>query len=465
MPTRKLIACTGIMMLPLLTACSDEAEPRPQVVLFVDTRAPVVGQLDDGRGLSPDAAVDTLRIDLFDADLELIDSSEFVAPDPLDWPVSLGVVAETQRVWVRVRAFRGELADHGFIGDQSTLEPPADASIDRLVLLEPASEGVERLRIVLEPDCFGSSVSFVPPFRTCIDGSKPRGSALEGIETVENEPQTLVGSWELSREVPCSRAARAGEVCIPGGYLLMGSVEGAGVISGFEPLPRIPALMSPFFMDATEFTVGRLRQLFNDGLVSAEPPKAQPGDTAFDRCTWVGPSDPANDDLPVNCVTSAFAREVCGAVGGMLPTEAQWEHAARGRGEARRFPWGESPPECCTAHVGGVVCERTAPAPAGSYPGSPECGLGDVSRDGVFDLGGNLTELTSDRTRPYTDACWPDPSRGVAVDPSCAATIDQQATARGGDYLSGSTIAMGALRHSLVVSSQRGFRCVYPGGP
>src|SRR5262249_517729 len=135
-----------------------------------------------------------------------------------------------------------------------------------------------------------------------------------------------------------------------------------------------------------------------------------------------GPDLDTNDALPVNCITWEAARRACQLASGDLPSEAQWEHAARGRGQARTFPWGDSPPDCGTASYArqaygvigaGVLCPGIGPEPIGSHPASPDCEqTGDVSRDGVLDLAGSMTEATRDRALRW---CW----RGIGTDPVC----------------------------------------------
>ena len=204
-------------------------------------------------------------------------------------------------------------------------------------------------------------------------------------------------------------------------------------------------------MDRTEVTVARYRTLVDSSV--AVPPKTG------GNCTW----NVGDDSLPVNCVSQEQAQAACAAWGGRLPSEAEWEHAANGRGQGNRFVWGNAPFECCASAVARLkdVCPGNGTAPVSSHTDATQCqGRADVTADGVVDLNGNVSELTLDGNRPYEHSCWG--PIGVSLNPRCSDPSARPVT-RGGNWGSGLLAALVTARGWGLSNEAIGFRCVYPG--
>jgi formylglycine-generating enzyme required for sulfatase activity len=162
--------------------------------------------------------------------------------------------------------------------------------------------------------------------------------------------------------------------------------------------------------------------------------------------------------LAVAGVTWNDARAYCEAIGKRLPTEAEWELAARGT-ERRTFPWGTTLPQCAQViyeRQEGQTCSMVGAndvAPIGSAPG-------DVTPQGVHDLGGNVSEWTADAAgdRPRCS--------GPCVDPRAEAHTKR--VVRGGEWNGWGVWTRGATRSSVDPETSRtnlGFRCARTASP
>jgi formylglycine-generating enzyme required for sulfatase activity len=96
-----------------------------------------------------------------------------------------------------------------------------------------------------------------------------------------------------------------------------------------------------------------------------------------------------------------------------MPTEAEWEYVASGRGEGRRYPWGKDTP--VSGHHGNFRGEQalriTSRVPSDGEGGVMTVGAypAGASRDGILDLAGNVAEWCSDTFQYYTAAAEIDP--------------------------------------------------------
>lgn len=457
-------------------ACGESAPVRAQLLIEVDTDIPTVSQALADPSLSDDATLDTLRIDVINADGTVVDFIDVVAPTPEDWPISFGALppGAGSRVTFRMRLFRGRDATRGILNGVPSLEPPPRTSIDRVVDLDFPAAGVSQARVVLRGDCLGVRSTFGSALATCIDATNPRGNPGDGIQA-RVTGETLVGTWEKALSVPCRGTPPTPDaVCIAGGFSVLGDASFVGLGGFLDAAPLTPVYLSPYWLDRTEITVGRYRQIADRIGTPDEPPFMRiDGDLLRGECSFRGASTDESDALPLNCTYWQTLRQLCQSEGGDLPTEAQWAHAARGRGEGRLYPWGEQEVECCITSISrsslpGVplLCESTQGLePAGSHPPSESChGLGDISRDGVLDLGGSLSELLLDSARSFDDECWK--TQGTAADPQCSGE-GGLISLRGGNFSAGTKLAALAVRRDWsknTWSATVGARCAYPDG-
>jgi len=455
-------------------ACGSTAPARAQAFVVIDADVPVLGQVEVEPKLSFVAAIDFVRVEPIDASGMVQGTAhDIVASDPLDWPISFGVVSGSSVAHFRVRAFRSALVSNP---DDVTQAP---AVIDRLVDVPVPTSGIGAVRVVLRGDCFGVKASLLD-HTTCVDGAHLAGSPSDGLEALSDTTPspTQVGTWAKAIEQLCRSQAPPGSVCIPGGVTFLGDLRLARSDNAETTLPAVPlrpVALRPFFLDVTEFTVGRFRSLASriKGTMPSMPNPTGPLPTVF--CTWLGPSDASNDALPLNCLPSATAAEACSLSGGRLPTESEWEHAARGRGQQRTYPWGDTSPSCCSTNIsfpitggafGGATqtCPKRGIVAVGSFKSDPCGGVNDVSRDGLLDLAGNVSEWVQDQYAAYDDPCW---GSGVPLDPICPLQPNMTSLARGSDFSADNydpAAGMAAVRVQGITAQNIGFRCAYEDG-
>ncbi len=195
---------------------------------------------------------------------------------------------------------------------------------------------------------------------------------------------------------------------------------------------RYPATVSGFFLDTYEITVGRFRRFvaaYTQGMIAAGAGKnpnnaADAGwDKAWDaslpadatalqsivQCeatyqTWTA-SAGVNENKPMNCLSWYEAEAFCIWDGGRLPTEAEWNYAAAGGSDQRKYPWGFAEPGA-DAKLAVYGCY---------YSGDSSCFAADIApvgsaaagngRWGQADLAGNMWEWVQDGSGDYPSPC------------------------------------------------------------
>ena len=218
-----------------------------------------------------------------------------------------------------------------------------------------------------------------------------------------------------------SPSCPAGMLPIPGGQFFMGSDEG----DHEEEKPAHNVTLSPYCIDEREVTTAQYKACSDEGKCKR----------AFTRVDWpeikpeskelYSPLCNANDpkgkaEHPINCVDWDMATIYCTSHGGRLPTEAEWEFAARGP-DGRIYPWGDEAPDQTRLNACDKECAAwgsahgqkwpsmfpgddgfASTAPVGSFPAGK-------SRDGLLDVVGNVWEWTADWMGPYDKAALTDP--------------------------------------------------------
>ena len=240
-------------------------------------------------------------------------------------------------------------------------------------------------------------------------------------------------------------------VYVPAGKFYMGALE-YDEQSNQDEFPLREVNLDAFWIDRTEVTNAMFAAFLNTkGVETAgglpwyevSSPDAQ----IFVRGPlWV--VEDGFEDHPIVEVTWEAANAYCEWVGRRLPTEAEWEKAARGP-EGLIYPWGDEPPNCGLVNfwTGSTFCAEGA-ASVGSFPAG-------ASPSGALDMSGNVWEWTSDW---YDERYY----QNAANDNPTGPTSGNAKVFRGGAWESGPRNLRASDRnmdHTNAARYRLGFRC------
>lgn len=242
--------------------------------------------------------------------------------------------------------------------------------------------GLTTLALLLAAACSDRSGESAPSFAQHPQGElADDGDGSDALPGNDERSQSTMGGSGSPVSEPAGGnpiagpavAALPGMVVIPAGSFWMGS--DADAISA----PRHLVTLKTFQMDMTEVTRNAYQRCQSAGACQ-KPDDGIPGFSKY-------------DDGPVNCIGWEDAEAYCKWADKRLPTEEEWEYAARGTDE-RVYPWGNASPVPSDPPSDAKLCWfASETCTVGRFPAGK-------SPFGVLDMAGNVDELTSSHFTP-----------------------------------------------------------------
>lgn len=265
----------------------------------------------------------------------------------------------------------------------------------------------------------------------------------------------------LNVDPPPRVEARANRIVLPEGQVLsLAFIRGGSFERGSwrgaaraDNTPLRELTVRSFRLGRTPVTVGQFRTFVEDVNYTTDAEHHGWCETVGERgqrtraegLTWRDPGFRQGNDHPVVCVSWEDARRFAAWAGARLPTEAEWEYAARSGGERVRYPWGDTPPADTLAQYG----RNGHTAPVRAFDANPS---------GFFAMAGTVAEWCRDWYSSYYYAQAPDTNPSGPEEGSARVV-------RGGSWASparGLRTYARAHQHPRLPSTDVGFRVVHP---
>jgi formylglycine-generating enzyme len=246
-------------------------------------------------------------------------------------------------------------------------------------------------------------------------------------------------------------------VPIPGGTFWMGT---EGAVESSDEYPYHEVTVPSFEMLRSEVTMGQYAACVADGACGEPLPDTDDPPQMEDWEEYVTWGAEGREEHPINCVNWYQAVEFCEWAGGRLPSEAEWEYAARSLGQDRTYPWGEAEPTCEYAIMwehGGTeyACDAGTTWPVCSRPAGN-------TEQGLCDMAGSVSEWVMDCIHYGYEGA---PNDGSAWESDCLSEGTRMV--RGGSFTKYQAVFLRAVERSSAADISwgvaTGFRCARSG--
>lgn len=290
------------------------------------------------------------------------------------------------------------------------------------------------------------------PLKAFLAAQAREGTHVEALAAATSDTPEISPFGDVPEQNPACATDRAPHSCyvrIPGGTFWMGGQADDPAAPAYDDLaypnegPPSRQTLAPYWIRKYEATNAAIQRCISAGFCGFP----------YEVREAVDP----REGFPATGLTQPEAARVCAFLGGRLPTEAEWEFAARGT-DGRRFPWGDDLgcgvhwPEGSAMYRTGEGDSLMRPPCVRPNPGYIAQGAG-LSPFGLAAMSGNVAEWTADRWAPYGPEGRQTPAEG-----------ETRFVVRGGSHLNEAADLRASARTAIEADTRLpdvGFRCVW----